>query len=363
MGRTLDVIAARPGLTLQVVATGMHLDRSRGYTVREVRQSRWGIAATVPWPVSSSAGETAAATGRAIAGLARVYDQLGCDVVLVVGDRVEAFAAATAAHIGGRCVAHVHGGDRALGVVDDSLRHAISKLAHVHFPATRESAKRLIRMGEDRRRVHRVGSPGLDGIQADAAHPDAVAQVLGVKPPYLLASLHPAGGDAEDEAGRARLFLQSISLTGVPAVVLVYPNNDPGSSGIVSYYEQALASLSVPIAAFANLPRSVWLGALRDAALLVGNSSSGIIEAASFGTPVVDIGPRQKGREHGANVVHVDYDTRSIAAVIRRIWSDGNPRRLKRQNLYGDGRAGQKIAQHLSQLTIDKKLLQKLIAY
>ena len=146
----------------------MHLDRSRGYSLDAIRRAGWDVDRVVPWNPKRSitASGTARATGDAISGLARAFDELGSDVVLVVGDRVEAFAAAAAGHIGGRVVAHVHGGDRAAGQVDDSLRHAITKLAHVHFPATPASAERILRLGEDRWRIHRVGAPGIDGIRA-----------------------------------------------------------------------------------------------------------------------------------------------------------------------------------------------------
>src|SRR5205085_3946625 len=136
---------------------------------------------------------TAQATGDAMAGLARAFEELQSDIVLVVGDRVEAFAGAAAGHVSGRVVAHVHGGDRAAGQVDDSLRHAITKLAHVHFPATRQSEQRLLRLGEDRWRVHRVGSPGIDGIKAAAAAWPAVrAAFPGLeRRKYALVVLHP----------------------------------------------------------------------------------------------------------------------------------------------------------------------------
>src|SRR5207249_11260710 len=137
-------------------------------------------------------------TGAAAASLAGAFAELEPDIVLVTGDRVEAFAAATAAHVSGRILAHVHGGDRALGQVDDSLRHAITKMAHVHFPATRQSEQRILKLGEDRWRVHRAGSPGIDGIAGEAANRDALrAEGLQIRSrAYALLVLHPAASDA-----------------------------------------------------------------------------------------------------------------------------------------------------------------------
>src|SRR5690348_11913590 len=149
MRTTLHAIQSHPSLELQLLATGMHLDRAHGRSIDAIRKEGWRVGATVSWPRSSTPAANAVSTGSAMAGIAQALERLQSDVVLVVGDRVEAFAAAAAGHVSGRVVAHVHGGDRALGQVDDSLRHAITKLAHVHFPATTRSANRLIKLGED----------------------------------------------------------------------------------------------------------------------------------------------------------------------------------------------------------------------
>src|SRR5688500_13013426 len=179
MERTLRAIEAQPGLELQLVVTGMHLDRAHGRTIDDIRKRGWRVDATVPWkPAGAGLAMLAEQTGAAVAKLARTFEKLRSDIVLVVGDRVEAFAAASAGHLSGRVVAHVHGGDRAQGQVDDALRHAITKLAHVHLAATTDSARRIVKLGEDRRRVHVVGSPGLDGIREEAWPLDQCAAYL-----------------------------------------------------------------------------------------------------------------------------------------------------------------------------------------
>jgi UDP-N-acetylglucosamine 2-epimerase (non-hydrolysing)/GDP/UDP-N,N'-diacetylbacillosamine 2-epimerase (hydrolysing) len=306
-----------------------------------------------------------------MAALARVYEELGTDVVLVVGDRVEAFAAAAAAHISGRVVAHVHGGDRALGQVDDSLRHAISKLAHLHFPATARSAKRLLKMGEDGWRVVRVGSPGADQIRPAAAQWSGEDWV-GLKPRrYALLVLHPTEVDPEVERGRAQLVLSTVREVGFEKVVVVYPNNDPGAAGIIRRWDALRAENDGRFIIRRDVPRPVFLGLMRDAAVLVGNSSSGIIEAASFGTPVVDIGPRQSGRERSANVTNVPFDAAQIRAVLSAVWNGGRPRRSRARNVYGGGTdgsrdgsgAGRRIADALARLDVTGRVLRKLIAY
>ncbi len=342
MRSTLAAIGDHAGLRLQIVATGMHLSAAHGRTVDGIRRDGWTVDATVPW----TGDGLAAQTGRATAGLAAALDRLASDVVLVVGDRVEAFAAATAAHLSGRVVAHVHGGDRALGQVDDALRHAITKLAHVHFPATSASAERLLKLGEDRWRVHRVGSPGIDGIAAAAAAVDDLP-----RRGYALLVLHPTDADDDVEERRARLLLAAVRRV-VGRVVIVYPNNDPGHGGIARCW-------AAEPDAHRDVPRPRFLSLLRDAAVLVGNSSSGIIEAASFGTPVVDVGPRQRGREHGPNVAHVGWSTAAITAAVRT----ASGRRFPRSNPYGGRDTGRRLAAVLARVPLDARLRRKLIAY
>jgi UDP-N-acetylglucosamine 2-epimerase (non-hydrolysing)/GDP/UDP-N,N'-diacetylbacillosamine 2-epimerase (hydrolysing) len=392
MRNALRAIAGHPKLKLQLVATGMHLDPAHGDTLKTIQRDGWSIDRVVPW--HAGAGEdrfsTARNTGLATARLADAFRELKSDIVLVVGDRVEAFAAATAAHLSGIPVAHVHGGDRAAGQVDDALRHAITKLAHVHFPATRQSANRLKMLGEDAWRIRLAGSPGLDGIRSDAVSRETVRETFGELEPrrYALLVLHPADADEAIEERRARVVLGAVASIPYDRIVIVYPNNDPGAGGIIRAWEWAGRARLQPsrnsptrrgsagaspshgesdaprrILLHRDIPRPLFLALMRDAAVLVGNSSSGIIEAASFGTPVVDIGPRQKGRERGGNVVNVPYDAVRIAAELRRLWNNGIPRRFRSGNIYGGRSAGARIALVLASLTIDDRLLRKLIAY
>jgi len=391
MRSVLREIQSHRGLTLQIIATGMHLDRSRGQTIKQIRKEGWRVDAIAPWKRDVP---PAIATGSAMAAIAAALSRLKSDIVLVVGDRVEAFAGAAAGAIGGRVVAHVHGGDRALGQVDDSLRHAITKLAHIHFPATATSAKRIERLGEEKWRIHCVGSPGLDGILDEAATAKTVAEIC--PQPFALLVLHPVDGNVAAEKRRAEMILNA-TLAGIGGregkdphprphlrqaqgrlpeyrqreqqvgrVVIIHPNNDPGSNGIVAAW--AAASRDGRCVVKTNVPRSQFLGLLRDAALLVGNSSAGIIEAASFGTPVVDIGPRQMGRERGGNVQHVACERAKIAAAIENIWNNARPKRKIAENIYSlgveraDG-AGRKIADILGRAALDGRLRRKLISY
>ena len=365
MRSVMEAIRSHPGLSLQLVATGMHLDPAHGDGLADIAAQGFTIDGTVPWAVASGASPSVNAinTGRAIVELVGAFDRLEPDVVLVVGDRVEALAAAVAAHVSHRPLAHVHGGDRALGQIDDSLRHAITKLAHVHFPATAQSARRIIRLGEEAGRVHRVGSPGIDGIEEMAATPE---QLSGQFPSlaakrFALLVLHPVDADDALERRRAALVLDAVRKVPFEQTVVVFPNNDPGCRGIVRCWEEHEGRPGVIFRR--NLARPLFLGLMRGAAVLVGNSSSGIIEAASFGTPVLDIGRRQLGRERGANVVHCDYDAVVIERALRKVWNGGRPRRVRCGNVYGAGDAGRRTADILARVRIDQNILGKLIRY
>jgi UDP-hydrolysing UDP-N-acetyl-D-glucosamine 2-epimerase len=372
MRSSLLAISAHPALELQIIATGMHLDRGRGHSIDAIRADGWRVDRVVRWDAGRAATRAGSArcTGSATAGIAAALEELKTNVVLVVGDRVEAFAAATAGHLSGRAVAHVHGGDRAAGQVDDALRHAITKLAHVHFPATIASARRIARLGEDAWRIRRVGSPGIDGITREAAPRRDLAAALGPLDwrRYALLLLHPVDADEAVEGTRAEALLAAVQSIPFSQIVIIYPNNDPGSRGVVNAWVKLSDRGGVHNGAdrfivLPNAPRPIFLGLLRDAAALIGNSSSGIIEAASFGTPVIDIGPRQRGREHGANVTHVPYQGPALRRALKALWNDGKPRRAAGANVYGSGGAGAKIARALGGLEINDRLLRKLIAY
>jgi UDP-N-acetylglucosamine 2-epimerase (non-hydrolysing)/GDP/UDP-N,N'-diacetylbacillosamine 2-epimerase (hydrolysing) len=360
MESTLAAIQKHRKLQLQIIATGMHLDRRYG---RSIDSIVFPIDGTVPWRAGKGTLlETTQSTGRAISLLAEQFDRLQSEIILIVGDRVEAFAAATAAHLSGRIVAHIHGGDRALGQVDDSLRHAITKLSHVHFPATWRSAARVHKLGEDKWRIFTVGAPGIDNLRRTGFQPvpSGAGQKKG-SDPFILIAMHPIDVDVAIEYERARLLLRGVLATSVSRIVIIHPNNDPGSRGIARCWDEHAKDSRLEI--HRNLDRAQFLGLLRRAVALVGNSSSGIIEAASFGTPVIDIGPRQLGRERSGNVTNVPYRKDAIVAALKKIWNNGRPKRFTGENVYGGEGTGRKIANVLSSIALTDSLRRKLITY
>lgn len=331
----IEVIRRHDRLDLDVAVTGTHL-LPPAMTVNEVERAT-PVAVRIPMQAPGRTGRAAdaAALGRGVSGFAEWLAGRRPDVVVVLGDRIEAFAAAQAAAVGGIRVAHLHGGDRAEGIADEALRHAISKLAHIHLPATQRSADRLHAMGEDAERIHVVGSPAIDGLAAIEALDDDRYQALGA--PRLVMLLHPTGLDRDDERRVAERLLAAAQEAG--PVLALHPNHDPGREGIVDAIEASAAH------AREHLPRGEFIGLLRRVSALVGNSSAGLIECAALGVPCVNVGTRQAGRERGANVVDAGDDARRLTAAIADA-AAGGPRHGVHP--YGDGRTGDRVAAILS---------------
>lgn len=374
----LRAIQSKKTLKLQIIATGMHLDRTRGYSLEQIKKEGFTVDATVPW----QGGNYAHSTGQAIAQLAKTLQKLQPDIVLVVGDRVEAFAGAVAGHLSGIRVAQIHGGDRALGQSDDSLRHAITKLAHLHFPATKQSAQRIKKLGENPRWIFNAGSPGNDGIADQACSWDQIQNRYPTlqKRQYALILYHPTDADESLEHKRIRLILKTANQSGFSPLIALYPNTDPGAAGIIrelqvpptpslaeagSRKQRSSADEGVGrtlnLILEKNLPRNLFLGLMKHAGALIGNSSAGIIESAALGTWTLDIGPRQSGREHSANLLHADFNENQILAHLKKIRSKKSP--YKGKNVYGQGNAGSKIAATLEKLANKLPPINKLIMY
>ena len=363
MQSTLRALRDHHAIELQLIATGLHAQPSHRAMRDEIGRAGWKIDAMVPWDEDARPIGIARAMGLATAGLADAFGRLQSDVVLVVGDRVEAFAAASAAHVSGRVVAHVHGGDRAMGQVDDALRHAISKLAHVHFCATRESRDRLFQMGEDRERIRVVGAPGIDGIRRDALSSRGVREAIELdlnEDDFAVLLLHPTNHDDPLEATRARMLLDATRASFNGHIIALMPNSDPGSMGIRRVLKAAAARRG-QIRLLDHAERPMFLGMMRDCTTLIGNSSSGVIEAGSFGTPVLDVGPRQQGRERGPNVRHVEWNLPALCAAIRKTLRQRRTRPA--DNPYERGGAGRRIAAALAMMKIDADLRRKVIRY
>ena len=360
MQATLARIASTPDLSLSVAVTGQHLSTEHGHTVEEVRASGLRVCAELPLDMETRTGASmAVGIGECLRGITAVLDAERPDLLLLLGDRGEMLAGAIAAlHVGIPCV-HLHGGERS-GTVDEPVRHAISKLSSYHLVATDDARDRLVRMGEDASRIHVVGAPGLDGLEAlPLADRGEALRTLGFAAGsrFVLALFHPIVQQAGDAAAQTRALQQALTDVGLP-VLWLDPNADAGSRAIV----EAIAEGTLPAGSrrATHLGRPTFVTAMRHCEAMVGNSSAGIIEAGSFGTPVVNVGDRQRLRLHGANVVDVAADASAIESALRAQLVHG---RWPCDNPWGDGRSGERIAAVLASLPLDRGVLEKINSY
>ena len=365
MRHTLQALAAHPTLDVSVAVTGMHLDAAYGHTVDDIVASGLRIAGRIPSDVHTrDRAGMARAVAQTLLGLTDLLATQTPEALLLLGDRGEMLAGATAAlHLGIPTV-HIHGGERS-GTVDEPMRHAISKLATYHFAATMESRERLIAMGEEPARVFEVGAPGLDDLPAAGALPrDVALRAIGLDPlaprPYVLVVFHPVVQEADDAAAQTEALARGLRRAGAGAdfeVIWLAPNADAGSGAIAD----ALQAQHWPgLKRITHLPRPQYLAALRHAAALLGNSSSGIIEAASFGTPVVNVGSRQHLRQRNPGTVDVPAQAAAVAEALQAALQAG---RGAAHNVYGDGRTAARITQLLTTLPLSPALLAKTNRY
>lgn len=360
MESTLRRIAATPGLALQVAVTGMHLSAEHGDTVRDIRAAGLPVCAQIPLDMATrTAASMALGIAECLRGMTGLLERERPDFLLLLGDRGEMLAGAIAAlHVGVPAV-HIHGGERS-GTVDEPVRHAISKLSAYHFVATQGSRERLARMGEDEARIFLTGAPGLDGLAELAAMPkEECLRALGFPDggPFVLALFHPVVQQADQAREQTLALLEALRRIGLPVAWLA-PNADAGSRDILAALDEA--GLPAGSRRLTHVPRALFAAALRHCAVLAGNSSAGIIEAASFGTPVVNVGDRQRLRERNPNVADVPAEAAAIEAALRCALGHG---RWPCDNLWGDGRAGERIASLLATLPAGPHLLEKINVY
>ena len=360
-------IKNHPELELQVVAMASALLDRYGSVVKLIEKDGFEINATV---YSLIEGETpvtmAKSTGLGMTELATVFDRLTPDIVLTVGDRFETMSTTLAAAYMNICLAHTMGGE-VTGTIDESIRHAITKFAHIHFPACKDAEERIIRLGEIPESVYMVGCPRIDlvadalklqeDIDKESLFSDGVGDGIDLEKPFIMLSQHPVTTEYGGGEQRITRSLEAIYETGVPAIVL-WPNSDAGSEDVSRGIRKFRESHdTLPFHFFKNLPVNTYIKLLDKTACLVGNSSSAIREGAFVGTPAVNIGSRQNKRQRGANVIDVGDDQKSINEAIHQQLANG---KYLCEKIYGDGFAGEKIANVLA--TCEWKI-QKTITY
>lgn len=358
-------MAATEGLAPRLFVAGSHLDPARGETVKEIESDGFAIAERIA--TMAGPGDRPLDMGRsmanAVAGFARAWETWRPDLILVLGDRFEMFAAAASAAPFNIPLAHIHGGELTLGAIDDGFRHAITKLSHLHFAATEEFSRRVKQMGEEDWRVTVSGAPALDELATYSApsRRDTLASIGLTDAPFLLVTFHPETLRLEETPRHIEEVAAALEASRLPFVATA-PGLDASARSIAARLE-ALAE-RIPGSRFEpSLGADRYRAAMAHAAAMVGNSSSGIIEAASLRTPVVDIGDRQTGRPAPENVVRVPIEREAILAAIGRVTEPAFRDSLANLvNPYGDGRAAERIVARLASVPFDRRLLFKRFA-
>ncbi len=357
----LHDLAEHPDIHLQVIALGPHLSPEFGHTGKEILTRDPRTFLSIECLLSSDTDVGMAKTlGLATLGLADALGRIRPDIVLLIADRYEMLAPASVALTLRIPIAHIEGGEITSGAIDDAVRNAITKMSHLHFACTRNAQKRVLAMGEQPWRVSLSGSLSLDHLRrAKLLSQAQVEKKLGIKlhQKTVLALYHPVTLMKDTVAEAEEMFA---ALRGIEQQILfIYPNADAGSRKLVQLTERFVAA-NRRSRLFVNLDHTTYLSLLRNVDLLIGNSSGGIIESTSLGIPTLNIGIRQKGREHAANVLDVHSDRREILKAMRHALSPrfrNSVQDLK--NPYGDGHASEKIVSVLSKTPLGPKLLFK----
>ena len=317
-------LAERADVTLQIIATNMHLSERHGYTVDEIRADGFEPDALVAMSEAGRDGaETAHAMAECMHGMAVALSHLKPDLLVILGDRYEMLAVASTATVMRIPIAHIAGGEVSQGAIDDNMRHAITKLASLHLTATESYRRRVIQMGEQPDRVINTGAIGVyNTLNTELMSKSELESSLGfeIDPDTLLVTYHPATLDDEDQRVRMNALLEALKRVGAP-VLFTYPNNDPGSSPLIEMIDQFVADSDGRAHAVPSLGRKRYLSALRCVAAVAGNSSSGIVEVPSAGIPTVDIGVRQQGRLRADSVITCGDSSDEIEIALHKALS------------------------------------------
>lgn len=357
----LREMASHAGIDLKIIALGPHLSPEFGCTVNEIEADGFHVDARVECLMSSDTDVGMAKTiGVATLSLADYLGQLRPDLIVLTADRYEMLAPASVALALRIPIAHIEGGEISEGAIDDAVRNALTKLSHLHFTSTEAACQRVISMREESWRVHRTGAAALDHLRRGTL---LTREQLGARLPVdldrptAIVTFHPATL-ALDTTREADVFFQALEQVNIQ-LLLCYPNSDAGSRAMIKRLESFVLDREGS-RVFVNLAPVMYWSLLKHVNLLIGNSSSGIIEAASFELPVVNVGIRQRGRERGRNVLDAEPTVESILNQVRIARSEAFRQSLEgMENPYGDGQASGRIVEVLAGAPLGEKLLMK----
>jgi len=360
-----------PNIDFKIVITGPNLSDNYGYTAKNIENDEFEIAGRIFNLVDSSQKiGRIISIGLQIPSLANLLLQENPDIVLVAGDREEAISGTMTCAYMDIPVAHFFGGDIAKdGNIDNAVRYASGKFAHIHFPTLEEHRKTLLKLGEDDWRIFVVGNPALDRILSTPELSDKeVFTRLNVMEKnisnYCVLIQHPIITQYDLQEKHIKITLDALKEFDGHCFIN-FPNSDAGSNRIISAYQKYANDFPKKFTLFQNLERKTYINLLRSAEFLIGNSSSGIVEVASIGLPAINVGERQRGRIHGENVIFVDNDGQQIKMAIHKIRTDSDfqEKVKKKYNPYGEGNSADKVVKVLKELEINDKLIYKNITY
>lgn len=368
MSTVFKEIDGHEDLDLELIVTGAHLSPAYGMTVEEIKKDGLKIADEIE---SLLNGDKAASRVKGLSiqlqGMIQTVTRVKPDFLLVLGDREESITTALVGAYMNIPVAHLCGGDKVIGNVDDQVRHAVTKLAHIHFPSNKESAQRILKLGEEPFRIYNVGNPGLDRLKSV---PFLSRKELSTKlkfeltanEPFILLIQHVISTEIDEAYFQMKTTLEAVKKLGIKTI-MSYPNTDAGGQEMIKAIQEYEAIPFLYVAK--NIPRLEFVNIMRHATCMVGNSSAGILEAPFMKLPVINIGNRQKGRLHAGNVQFVPHDEEKIMNAIKKaIYDDTYREQVKNcVNPYGDGNSAKKVADVLATIPIDEKLLIKEITY
>ena len=360
---TMRGIKEDPDLILQIIATGMHLSPTFGLTYKEIEADGFEINHKVE---CLSASDTpiaiAEATGKAMTGCAKALDELKPDLVLVLGDRFEIFGATSAALLARIPIAHIHGGEVTVGSYDEAFRHSITKMSSIHFVATEEYCKRVIQLGENPKSVHLVGGLGVDAIkELKLLEKYEIEEILGFKfgDKSLLVTFHPATLENIEPSKQMSELLKALSKMQDTTLIFTMPNTDTGGLRIIEQIKEFINKNSNAFA-FNSLGQHLYLSCMAIVDGVVGNSSSGILEAPALKIGVINIGDRQMGRIQAPSVINSKPEEAHLIKAIKKLFSEDFQIILESvKNPYGDGGASSRIINILRSDSLDLSVKKK----
>lgn len=362
---TIRKIEENSNIELQLIVTGTHLSKKYGYTVTEIENDGFEIKEKI-YIIDDSVNDMCSEAGKLLNDINKAFKRLKPDLLLILGDRYEIFIVSTAAMLMNIPICHISGGEITEGAIDDKIRHSITKMSNIHFPGAKEYAENIAKMGEERWRIFNVGDPGIENIRNTRLYQDReIEDKIGFKvdEKTLVVTFHPVTLESENTELYIDNLISALKKFNNKTII-TYPNSDVGSDIIINKikkYEEENENVKV----FESLGIQLYLSVIKKCGVVVGNSSSGIVEAPYFKIPVVNIGNRQKGRLMAKNIINCNYDADEIYNAIKMALTDKYRQYVKNQaiSLYGDGNTSEKIVEVLENINIDEKLIRKRLVW